>query len=123
MFNKRLIIFIGIISLFFSFGIAYSMGKIFPEESKTSTQQKNNQQESAASKGPNLCNGKSIKIGQTMDEVKQSLGDPLRIEKNDYTGHIKFAGQGDSDVVMTKWIFKCNLKTYEYLFQNKILIL
>ena len=92
------------------------------KEAKQSNTPESDEQTSTVASGSYSCNGKTVSIGQTMDEVKENLGKPLRKEKNDLTGHTEYALNKKQKLVMTKWTYKCKFKTYEFLFQNNILV-
>ena len=62
------------------------------------------------------CGDKIVRVGQTKDQVKTSLDEPLRIEKSE------FKDQNGTTVHTAKWIYACGNKTYVLLFQNETVI-
>jgi hypothetical protein len=75
-----------------------------------------------------ICYDKKIDIGQTMDTVRTTLGEPYQIEQNepvdenDQSVQDQVTDQTESKAVMSKWIYKCDLRTYRFIFQDETLI-
>jgi hypothetical protein len=95
--KPKIILFMTLAALIFSQGISYS-------------------------KGIYVCDEKIVHIGQTMDNVRAALGEPLRIEENDQPADQNEAqDQNESNVIISKWIYKCESRIYRFIFKNEIL--
>lgn len=69
------------------------------------------------------CNGKSANVGQTMDEVKASIGAPDRIEEDKPQDQSQTGDQYQTPPSNNiKWIYKCESMTYVFLFKDETLI-
>ena len=80
------------------------------------------------SRGAYICYDKVVNIGQSMDSVKSILGEPVEIEasdpvdENDQADQNNQSDESEPSVVISKWIYKCDLRTYRFVFQNENLI-
>jgi hypothetical protein len=95
---------LAVAGLVFSPGISYSKGDVY------------------------VCYEKKIHVGQSMDTVRAALGEPLRIEPSDSVGENDQSYtevESDQDkpgVVISKWIYRCESRTYRFVFKNQNLV-
>ena len=62
------------------------------------------------------CKNKTATVGQTMGQVRDSLGEPFQIEES--TPQNQNATSGE----ITKFFYKCESRTYVLVFQNETLV-
>jgi len=70
------------------------------------------------------CGGATVRVGQTIDQVKNTLGEPVWIdfgqdtpEDQSYSGD-----QNEPTVNITKMTYQCGSRTYVLIFRNELLM-
>ena len=65
------------------------------------------------------CGGERVRIGQTMEQVKNSFGEPIQIEEKEPQDQEEPEDQNDTSISISKLIYKCGPRTFALIFMNE----
>jgi hypothetical protein len=68
------------------------------------------------------CEGERVRVGQTIEQVKDTFGEPLEIEQAEPQDQDEFEDQDEPTANITKLIYQCGLRTFSLVFKNEKLI-